>query len=179
MPTARTLLLHLLAASLLTPALGAVGQEPSAHATAQFSFVVAAPLAQAAPLFGAQGERAWSGDEWDPHFLFPAPARDVEGEVFTIQHGEHQAVWVNTRLDLAGGHMQYVYFLPGLMTCTIDVALHAVDATHTRAEVAYSRTALSPQANEHVRALSKHDTEQGPDWEHAIAAYLAKQKAQH
>jgi hypothetical protein len=177
--TSRTLILNLLAAIVLSPGLCAAAQQPAAHATAHFSFPVAAPLAQAAPLFGPQGERAWSGDDWDPHFLFPAPPSDVEGAVFTIQHGEHQAVWVNTRFDLAGGRMQYVYVLPELLTCTIDVALHPAGASRTEVDITYTRTALSAQANEHVRALSQHDSEQGPEWEHAIAAYLEKHKGQH
>jgi hypothetical protein len=49
--------------------------------------MVHAPFAKAAPLFGPEGERAWAGKHWNPEFIHPQPARDVEGAVFTIQHG--------------------------------------------------------------------------------------------
>ena len=102
--------------------------QPAAHVSNSFTFTVNAPLREAAPLFGPEGERAWAGDDWNPEFVFPVPAQDVEGAVFTLRHGEHTAVWVNTLFDLSGGRMQYVYVLGDLLVTTIDVRLHAIDA---------------------------------------------------
>jgi hypothetical protein len=68
--------------------------------------------------------------------------------------------------------MQYVYVLTDLLATTIDVRLHPIDPTHTRTDVTYVRTALRPEANEHVLHMGKHDGEQGPEWEAAINAYL-------
>ena len=36
--------------------------QPSVHVSSSFTFNVNAPLQQAAPLFGPEGERAWAGD---------------------------------------------------------------------------------------------------------------------
>jgi hypothetical protein len=149
-------------------------RQPLAHVSNSFAFTVNAPMRVAAPLFGPEGERAWAGDDWNPQFLFPAPARDVEGAVFTVRHGEHTAVWVNTLFDVEGGRMQYVYMLADLLVTTIDVRLHAIDAAHTKADVTYVRTALRPDANEHVTSLGKHDREQGKVWEASINAYLQR-----
>jgi hypothetical protein len=143
-----------------------------AHLSSSFSFTVNAPLRQAAPLFGPEGERVWAGGDWNPQFVFPTPAHDVEGAVFTVQHGEHTSVWVNTIFDLERGRMQYVYVLADLLATTIDVRLHPVDAQHTKVDVTYTRTALRPEANEHVAAMSAHDGKQGPEWESKINAYL-------
>jgi hypothetical protein len=150
--------------------------EPSsrAHVSNSYSFTVNAALNDAAPLFGPEGERVWAGDDWNPQFVFPTPARDVEGAVFTVRHGEHSAVWVNTLFDLEGGHMQYVYVLADLLATTIDVRMHPIDAAHTRVEVTYVRTALRPEADEHVLSLGKHDSEQGKEWGDAINAYLQR-----
>ena len=148
-----------------------------AHVSNSFSFTIDAPMKIAAPLFGPECERAWAGDDWNPQFVFPTPPRDVEGAVFTLRHGEHTAVWVNTLFDLNAGRMQYVYVLGELLVTTIDVRLHAIDAMHTRADVTYVRTALRPEANEHVAAMGKHDREQGSVWGDAIHAYLARRKA--
>jgi hypothetical protein len=144
------------------------------HVNNSFSFTVNAAMRDAAPLFGPEGERVWAGDDWNPQFVFPIPARDVEGAVFTVRHGEHTAVWVNTLFDLKGGHMQYVYVLADLLATTIDVRLHPIDAAHTRVEVTYVRTALRPEADEHVLSLGKHDSEQGKEWADGINAYLQR-----
>jgi hypothetical protein len=160
------------AAKAQTPAVA----DRVAHVSNSFSFTVPASLHDAAPLFGPEGERSWAGTEWNPQFLFPLPGKDVAGAVFTVQHGDHRSVWVNTRFDLEAGRMQYVVVLPDLLVSTIDVALHAIDATHTRVDVTYIRTALRPEANEHVVAMGRHDREQGPDWERSIKTYLATQR---
>ena len=51
------------------------------------SITVDLPYAEAAPLFGPEGERAWAGKHWTPHFLYPQTRHDEQGAVFTIQHG--------------------------------------------------------------------------------------------
>lgn len=145
-----------------------------AHVSNSFTLAVHEAMPVAALLFGPQGERAWAGDEWQPEFLFPLPERDVEGAVFIVRHGEHRSVWVNTLFDVQSGHIQYVYVLGDLLATTIDVRLHPLNATLTRVDVTYVRTALRPEANEHVEMMSKHDREQGKVWEDAIAAYLRK-----
>ena len=142
-----------------------------AHAAASFEFLIEAPLPEAAPLFGPEGERAWAGAEWDPRFLHPSPAGDIEGAVFTTTHGPQRSVWVNTQFDLTQGRIQYVVFLPGVMTTTITVRLSAHGA-RTRASVTYARTALSPEANDRVAEASRNDATKGPEWRDAIAAML-------
>ena len=79
---------------------------------------------------------------------------------------------MNTLFDLSGGRMQYVYVLGDLLVTTIDVRLHAIDAARTKVDVTYVRTALWPEANEHVGSMGKHDGEQGQVWEKAINSYL-------
>jgi hypothetical protein len=148
--------------------------QPAVHVSTSFTFNVNAPLQRAAPLFGPEGERAWAGDDWNPQFLFPVPARDVEGAVFTLRHGEDAAVWVNTLFDLNAGRMQYVYVLGNLLATTINVRLHTTDALHTKVDVTYDRTALRPEANGHVAALAQHDQKQGEVWEKAINDYLLR-----
>jgi hypothetical protein len=149
-------------------------QHSLAHVSNSFSLTVNASMHVAAPLFGPVGERAWAGDDWNPQFLFPASARDVEGAVFTVRHGGHTSLWVNTLFDLGGGRMQYVSVLDDLLVSTIDVRLHAIDAAHTKAEVTYVRTALRQEADEHVISLGKHDREQGKVWEASINAHLQR-----
>jgi len=140
-----------------------------------FEFVAWAPLREAFPLFGAWGERAWAGDDWQPRFLHPDPASDEEGAVFALDHGGGlQAVWVNTAFDAERGRAQYVYVVAGVQSALIDLQLtEAPGGSVTRVRVRYRRTALDPSMNEQVRGLGARDAEQGPAWEAAVNQALA------
>lgn len=143
------------------------------HTQTAFDIVVHLPYAEAAPLFGPEGERAWAGEHWDPQFVYPQPAHDEQGAVFTIHQGSVTAVWVNTLFDLDGRHFQYVYFIPDIMVTTIDVRFTSTGPASTGVHVAYTRTALTPEGNEHVTAFTATDKMAGQDWQKAIHAYLA------
>jgi hypothetical protein len=64
-----------------SPARG-VSSERLAHVRGEFQFAVGAPMTVAAPLFGPEAERGWGGSDWNPRFLYPEPAKDIEGAVF-------------------------------------------------------------------------------------------------
>jgi len=154
--------------------LGRLGmaEGPLAHARSEFTFAVQAPMAEAFPLFGPEGERRWSGPTWDPQFVYPVPAKDVEGAVFRIRHGHHMATWVNTAFDPESGHAAYVYVIDGMLATRIDVQLSPVDVATTRVRVMYERTALSPSVNPDVTEMAQKDAKMGPEWERAIGEYL-------
>ena len=147
-----------------------------AHVSNSFQFVVRTPLHRAAALFGPEGERCWAGRHWNPEFLYPQPGKDVQGAVFTIQHGAHKSVWVNTLFDPSGGRMQYVSFIPETLVFTVDVLLTALDPASTRVEVTYARTALDAAANGDLQAMGKRDRESGPEWQQAIESCLGGQR---
>ena len=153
-----------------------MAEGPLAHARSEFTFTVQAPMAEAFPLFGAEGERAWGGPHWDPQFVYPVPAKDVEGAVFRVDHkrhgGHHSATWINTAFDAQAGHAAYVYVIDGKLTTRIDVQLSPIDAGSTRVRVIYERTALDPSVNADVMAMAQKDAKMGPDWERDIAASL-------
>jgi hypothetical protein len=131
------------------------------------------PYFEAAPLFGPEGERAWAGKHWNPHFLYPQIPHDEQGAVFTIQHGPFTVVWVNTLFDLDAHHFQYTYFIPHILVTTIDIRFTPANATTTQVQVLYTRTALTPEGNGHVTTLTAGDKSAAHDWQEAIDAYLA------
>ena len=115
-----------------------------AHVRNEFEFTVHAPYRVTTPLFGPQGERAWAGDDWDPHFLYPQPAQDTQGAVFTIKHGHrHHAYWVNTAFDLEARHFQYVYIIPDVMATLIDIRFSEVDPATTRVTMSMPNASAS------------------------------------
>lgn len=143
-----------------------------AHVNNSFEFLVHASFDRTAPLFGPEMERKWAGDHWNPTFLYPERAKDIQGAIFTVPRAEGTSTWVNTVYDVSLGRMQYVYFIPDILVTTIDVHLTTVDKSTTRVAVTYARTALKVDANEHVRVLGVQDRENGTQWQQAIQAYL-------
>lgn len=141
-----------------------------------FDIVVPLPYAEAAPLFGPEGERPWAGKHWDPQFLYPQPANDEQGAVFTIHHGSVTAIWVNTLYDLEAHHFQYAYFMPDILVTTIDVRFTPTGPASTGVHVVYTRTALTAEGNDHVTAFTATDKSAGADWQKAIDTYLASRK---
>ncbi len=150
-----------------------VARETLMHTQSSFELIVHASFAETASLFGPEGERVWAGKHWDPQFLYPQPAHDSEGAVFTVKHGPVTAVWVNTRFDIEARHFQYVYFLSNLMVTTIDVRFTSLGPDTTRVNVTYTRTAIAPEGNEHVQAMSEGDKSAGGEWQRSIDRYLA------
>jgi len=173
------LTLVMLALAALFPLLTSLrgrAQEPAstpAHTRTEFSFTVNAPFEQVVPLFGAHEERKWA-DGWDPKFVYPTPARDQQGEVFTVAHGQHTSVWINTALDLAGGHIQYAHVLNDAMATLIDIHATRQGPQKTAVTVVYERTALIPGANEHVQHFAQGDANGGKEWGEAMNAFFAR-----
>ncbi len=94
--------------------------------------------------------------------------------VFTVPKGPFTSVWMNTAFDLAAGHIQYVYLLNDTMTTLIDIHLTRQSAEKTGVTVVYERTALVPEANEHVAQFAKEDAGAGKEWSEAINGYFGK-----
>jgi hypothetical protein len=141
------------------------------HTEEQFAFTANAPMDRVAPLFGAEKERVWAAD-WNPQFVYPLPATDKEGMVFTVAHGSHlRAAWVNTMFDLQNGRIQYVYVIPDAMVTIIHLKL-APAGQQTKVEVEYDRTALSAEADVHVRHMAEGDRRSGPEWEKQVNGWL-------
>jgi len=159
---------------LLTSSLGQAQEPPTLlHTRNQFSFTVDGPFEQVVPLFGANEERKWA-HEWDPQFVYPSPARDQPGMIFKVAHGHNSSVWINTALDLTTGHIQYAYVLNDAMATLIDIHAARQGAQKTAVTVVYERTALIPEANEHVQHFAKGDEGAGKEWGDAMNAYFAK-----
>jgi len=143
-----------------------------AHTEEKFTFTAQAPMEQVSPLFGADKERVWSPG-WDPQFIYPVPAVDAQGMVFRVAHHRLQSIWVNTDLNLRDGRVQYVYVIPDAMVTVITLKL-TPKGNQTAVEVHYDRTALTPEADVHVREMAAQDRAAGPEWEQQINQHLEK-----
>ncbi|MGO9318920.1 MAG: hypothetical protein ACLPXT_15310 [Terracidiphilus sp.] len=147
--------------------------EPCLHIRNAFSLVVNASYEATAPLFGPLGERGWLGEEWNPILVYPQPAKDVEGSVFTVSRGLYHSVWVNTLFDTDQRHFQYVYFVPDRMMTVVDVRFKPTGANSTRVDVVFTRTAITAKGNELVTEVSESDKSAAERWRLKIDNYLA------
>ncbi len=145
---------------------------PRAHTEETFSFTARGKMEDVALLFGADKERVWSPG-WNPKFIHPIPAADQQGMVFTVAHDHLKAAWVNTEFDLKSGRIQYVYMIPDALVTVITLQLQP-QGDHTQVEVHYYRTALSAEADTHVRHMAEGDRASAPEWEKQVNDYLAK-----
>ena len=141
----------------------------------EFQFNLGVSPAQAAPLFGPEGERCWAGGDWNPHFVFPQPAHDQQDAVFTVPHGSSTMTWVNTVFNIAEGHIQYVAFIPSAMAMTVDVRLTPA-AAGTHVDVTFVHTALDPSVNAKVAEMAEHHRSSGPEWVHNIESCLKQHR---
>jgi hypothetical protein len=146
--------------------------DPSAlaHIERTFEFTAEAPMTTVAPLFGAEREQLWAPD-WRPRFLWPSPAGDRQGMVFTVMGAHGTATWVNTVYDPQHGRFQYAYVIPRIMTALITVKA-APEGMNTHVVVTYCRTALSAESNAVVEQMADHDARSGPEWAAQINGYL-------
>jgi hypothetical protein len=138
----------------------------------KFTFRVNGTFDRVAPLFGAHAERAWAGDGWNPQFLFPDPPRDVRGSVFTTEHNNLHATWVNTVFDLKSGHFEYVYFVADTLVTSIHILVSRSGPSQTEVSVAYTRTALRLEGNVEVERLAETDRNAGEEWQRQIEQFL-------
>jgi hypothetical protein len=162
---------------LMTPLLSTqlptvVAAHPAVQFRSTFGLTVRAPLAVAVELFGAHGERAWAGEDWDPQFVHPVPPQDREGAVFLMADGGRKILDLTTIFDRAGGHVRHVFVRGDCSVTVIDIRLVALDAATTRVSVTYERTALNAEAEDEVRRLAGGDAAQTLEWETAIEAAL-------
>lgn len=166
------------AAALGASALGQSAQASQKLLRTQTAFDITArlPYAETTALFGPEGERPWAGKHWNPQFLYPQPAHDDEGAVFTVEHGAVTATWVNALYDLEARHFIYAYFIPGIMVTTIDVRFTPARPDVTQVHIVYTRTALTSEGNEHVSIFTANDKTAGHDWQESIDGYLASRK---
>jgi hypothetical protein len=143
------------------------------HERTEFHFTLNVDYETAAPLFGAWAERQWAPD-WKPDFVYPMPPKDQEGAVFRVGAGTaHDAVWMLTVFDLAGGRVQYALLLNQVVFTRIDIRL-ARNGQETDVAVAYEWTALDSSANGHLKSLMESHANQGPQWKAAIEASVRR-----
>ena len=145
---------------------------PLAHAEHHFEFDLQAPYETVFPLFGANGERAWGGTDWNPQFLYGDSIRDFAGAVFQVAHGQGVSTWMTTAFDSTSGHIQHVYFAHSGFVTLIDLHITRLHGSATRVSVHYEYTALEPSANATVQDMAEHAQHMRAHWSHAISAAL-------
>ena len=140
-----------------------------------FDIVVHLPYAETAPLFGPEGERPWAGKHWDPQFLYPQPAHDEQGAVLRS---------ITVLSPPCGSTHSSISKLATFSTSTSFPTSWSQPSTSdlrppTRpppGSRTYTRTALTPDGNDHVTAFTNTDKTAAKDWQQSIDTYLLHAK---
>ncbi|MYH08793.1 MAG: hypothetical protein F4012_04405 [Gemmatimonadales bacterium] len=135
---------------------------------------MALPIAEAFPLFSAEGERRWVAG-WDPRYVHPGEPHAGEGLVFqTMKEGAGTATWVQTRHEPAAGGASYVYVIPDHHTAMVDVHVTPDGESRSRASVKYRMTSLSAGADGFVRAFGEDFEDFIAHWAEAIQRHVVE-----
>ena len=83
------------------------------------SFMVSLPLAEAVPLFTAEGERRWVKG-WDPEIL---SGNGERGSAFVTHAADgRRTTWIVAQADAAAGRLSYARLVEGLNIGLIEVS---------------------------------------------------------
>lgn len=123
------------------------------HVTHSGMFSLPIPLAEAFPLFTAEGERRWVPG-WDPVYLHPGHPSNEAGTVFRTSPGGDETIWLVLQHDPAAGAVEYARVAPGTRAGTVRVRCTALSAGVTQVQVTYDLTALTSAGNTILEALT-------------------------
>jgi hypothetical protein len=145
---------------------------PRVHADRSFTLALNAPPDIAIAAFGPLAEREWSPG-WNPAFVYPALAAEVEGAVFTVGDASPQ-VWLLQTWDTAHYLARYVILDPNMMLVSLDIAVEPATPGHSKATIRYQATGLSERGDARVGAhFGPVFADEAPHWETALNAYFA------
>ena len=135
---------------------------------------VAAPIAQAFPLFSPLGEKAWVPG-WDPELLHPSGANWTEGLIFRTRGESGDAIWVVTRLDRSAWSVQYHRVEPDLYVARVSVQCTPLTDVVTEAAIEYEFVGLSERGNLEIARMTQDAyAEKMTRWSSWIAGALAR-----
>jgi hypothetical protein len=123
-------------------------------------------------LFTPRGEREWA-QGWDPAF----PGADVDdsapGTVFTTTaHGRgEEAIWIVAHRTERS--IRYARAIPGVWAGTVEVRCEPA-GEETLAHVTYDLTVLDDSQRPRLRAFAAGYADFMAEWEHELAAALAR-----
>lgn len=123
------------------------------HVDLEGSFTLPLPLADAFPLFTAEGERRWVPG-WDPEYLHPRHPSNDAGTVFRTSHGGDETIWLVLQYDPATGAAEYARIAPASRAGTVRIRCAPLAAHSTRIHVSYALTALTVAGNTTLEALT-------------------------
>ncbi len=116
-------------------------------------FTVATDADTAFPLFSPLGEKAWVPG-WAPDLIHPAGVDWAEGLIFKTREELGDAIWVVSRLDWAGHHVEYYRVEPERYVVRIIVDCTPAAERTTSVSVVYEFAGLSERGNADIAAMS-------------------------
>jgi hypothetical protein len=140
--------------------------------TRRFTQQLNAPPDQVFPLLCPVRESEWVNG-WHPRLVATESGLAELDCIFVTATGPQEAIWVVTRHDPDGHHLEIIKVIPGIVVGKITIQLSAAPGGST-AEISYSFTALGPDGDRVVNEFTqRHFDEFMLTWETELNHYLA------
>lgn len=137
-------------------------------------FALDLPMGEAFKLFTAEGERLWVPG-WSPEIHGALP--QAPGLVFLTGEGDERTIWTVIESDPSRGLVLYSRVTPGSRAGLVRVRVEG-EGAHSKVEVTYDLTALSPEGEAALDAYSEvRFAEMLETWQRLIADFLAGEDA--
>jgi hypothetical protein len=151
----------------------AAAPRPLRRAEASIHLTFDAPLVHVMPYFGPFEEKKWAMT-FDPKVaIADDDGKQRPGVVFTTTDRGTDTTWILTDYDPGAGLVRYVTVTPGVKAAELHIQGTMKDH-RTRVDVTWSVTPLSDEGMQYVTHLMQEFPRQGPHWESAIKAAMAK-----
>ena len=124
------------------------------------------------PLYCPVRERDWVVG-WNPKTVYSHSGLVEKDCIFITQQGDMDVVWIVTDYNLATGHVEMIYHVPGVLVTKLDIQVTPLAEEKTKAVLTYSKTSLSEKGDHALEEFTKESSDIMMDsWEKAMNHYL-------
>ena len=129
-------------------------------------------LEEIMPLYCPVRELDWC-EYWAPKAVYSNSGLVEKNCIFTTSHGEYDVVWIVTDYDVEAGRVEMVYHVPNVLVTLLEIQLTPINGHTARAEITYTKTAISEEGIKALEEFTKESYDQTMDsWEKAMNHYL-------
>ena len=124
------------------------------------------------PLYCPVRELDWV-ENWAPKAVYSNSGLVEKDCIFVTPNGDTDVVWIVTDYDVAKGHVEMVYHVPGALVTKLEIQVTPITEEQSKAVLTYSKTSLSEAGDKALEEFTKESYDIMMDsWEKAMNHYL-------
>jgi len=124
------------------------------------------------PLYCPVRELDWC-ENWNPKVVYSNSGVVEKDCIFITPHNDSDIVWIVTDFDMAKGHLEMFYLVPGVLVNKLEIQVTAITENKTKASLVYSKTSLGEAGDKILDEFTIEEYNTMMDsWEKAMNHYL-------